>query len=52
MDNKIYNMDCIEYMKTLPNECIDLVIADPPYYKITKEEWDNQRGTETEYLSW
>lgn len=29
--NKIYNMDCLEYMKTLPNECIDLIIADVPY---------------------
>ena len=35
--NKIYNMDCIEYMKTLPNECIDLIIADPPYYKTINE---------------
>ena len=23
--NKIYNKDCITYMKTLPNECIDLI---------------------------
>lgn len=29
--NKIYNMDCIEYMRTLPNECVDLIIADVPY---------------------
>ena len=29
--NKIYNEDCIKYMKTLPNECVDLIIADPPY---------------------
>lgn len=25
------NMDCMEYMKTLPDKCMDLVIADPPY---------------------
>lgn len=29
--NKIYCMDCIEYMKGLPNECVDLIIADVPY---------------------
>ena len=29
--NKVYNMDCIKYMKTLPNESIDLIIADVPY---------------------
>lgn len=29
--NKIYNMDCVEYIKTLPDECVDLIIADVPY---------------------
>ena len=50
--NKTYNMDCIEYMKTLPNECIDLIIADPPYYKAINEKWDKQWKTEEEYLNW
>ena len=50
--NKIYNMDCIEYMKTLPNDCIDLIIADPPYYKAINEKWDKQWKTEEDYLNW
>lgn len=50
--NKIYNIDCIEYMKTLPNECIDLIIADPPYFGVVKESWDNQWGNEKHYLNW
>ncbi|GAA0102407.1 hypothetical protein UT300012_31220 [Paraclostridium bifermentans] len=50
--NKIYNMDCIEYMESLPNECVDLIIADPPYYKIVKENWDNKWKNEEEYLNW
>lgn len=29
--NKIYNMDCMEGMKQLPDESIDLVVTDPPY---------------------
>ena len=29
--NKIYNEDCLETFKRLPDKCIDLVIADPPY---------------------
>src|SRR5574344_2671037 len=29
--NKIYNADCLELMKQLPDECIDLVLTDPPY---------------------
>ena len=38
--NKIINKDCIEYMKSLPDECIDLIIADPPYNK-NVASWDN-----------
>ena len=29
--NKIHNIDCLEFMKTLPDKCIDWVITDPPY---------------------
>lgn len=27
----VYNMDCLEYMKTIPDKFFDLCIADPPY---------------------
>ena len=27
----IYNMDCLEYMRTLPDKAFQLAIADPPY---------------------
>ena len=29
--NKIYNMDCVEGIKTLPDSCIDLTVTSPPY---------------------
>ena len=29
--NKIYNMDCLEFMKTLPDKCIDMTLTSPPY---------------------
>jgi len=31
MRSEVHNVDCMEYMKTLPDKCFDLVIADPPY---------------------
>ena len=37
--NKIYNMDCIEGMKHIPDKSIDLIICDLPY-GITRNEWD------------
>lgn len=29
--SEVYNMDCLEYMKSLPDKHFDLCIADPPY---------------------
>lgn len=29
--NVAYNMDCMEYMKTLPDKAFDLCVVDPPY---------------------
>lgn len=31
--NKIYNMDCIEWMKLIPDWSIDCIITDPPYWQ-------------------
>lgn len=29
--NKIYNMDCLDLMKQMPDKSVDLIITDPPY---------------------
>lgn len=29
--NKIHHADCLEFMKLLPDKCVDLVLTDPPY---------------------
>jgi len=29
--NKIYNVDCYEFMKTVPDKFFDLIVTDPPY---------------------
>ena len=29
--NVAYNMDCMEYMKTLPDNAFDFAVVDPPY---------------------
>jgi adenine-specific DNA-methyltransferase len=44
--------DCLEVLKQLPDKSIDLVILDPPYYKIKNDEWDNQWKTFDDYLDW
>ena len=29
--SEVYNMDCMEYMKDIPDKFFDLAIVDPPY---------------------
>lgn len=46
LENNIYNIDCVEGMKKLPNDCIDLVVTSPPYddlrdYKGYKFDFEN-----------
>lgn len=60
--NKIYNMDCLEGMKSILDKSIDLIVTDPPYlmnYKsnrrVVKEKFDyimndiNAKDLITEY---
>lgn len=50
-NNCVYNEDCLEILKYLPEESIDLIIADPPYYRM-KGSFDFTFQTEQEYLDW
>ncbi|WP_227353738.1 DNA-methyltransferase [Haladaptatus salinisoli] len=50
--NRVHNEDCIEGLKELPDNCIDLVVADPPYYKTINQSWDYEWRTKDEYVDW
>ena len=38
--NKIHHADCLEFMKQLPDKCVDLILCDLPY-GITGCSWDS-----------
>lgn len=44
--------DCLALMRGLPDNSIDLIAADPPYFKVKDEAWDNQWATPAEFLAW
>ena len=50
--NQIILGDCIEKLQELPDKSIDLVILDPPYWKVIQEKWDYQWRTEEDYVEW
>lgn len=46
----LYNMDAIEFLKSLEADSIDLIFADPPY-NIKKAEWDTFQS-QKQYVEW
>lgn len=52
MRNRVILGDCTEELKKLDSNSIDLIIADPPYFKVIGEKWDYQWKTEKEYVEW
>lgn len=44
--------DCIDIMKDIKDKSVDLVIADPPYWKVIGQKWDYQWRTEKDYVEW
>ena len=50
--NAVHNQDCIAGMKKLPDGCIDLAFADPPFnigydYDVYRDDLESER-----YLAW
>lgn len=62
MESITYNMDCMEYMKSLPDKVFDLAVVDPPYginitnsgrlkkYNANKVKWDSE-APQKDYFS-
>jgi len=44
--------DCLELMKAIPDASVDLILTDPPYFKVKNEPWDNQWSKPGHFLSW
>jgi site-specific DNA-methyltransferase (adenine-specific) len=47
--NKIYNMDCLDGMRLLEDESVDIIIADPPYFEV-KGDFDFYFKSFDDYL--
>lgn len=59
--SEVYNIDCMEYMKTIPDKFFDLAVVDPPYgignwvqttgnirRKSNDVKWNNQQDRPTQ----
>ncbi len=52
MEKKIIHGDALLELTNISEKSVDLVIADPPYWKVIGEKWDYQWRTEADYVEW
>jgi len=48
--NKIHNIDCLEFMKDLPENSIDMIITSPPYAEKRANVYETKK--ESDYNKW
>ena len=44
--------DCLDVLPTLPDNSVDLILTDPPYFKVKGDAWDRQWKTPALFLKW
>lgn len=50
-DLYLSNVDCLDFLRGLDSDSVDLALQDPPY-GIGVDTWDKQWASEDEYLQW
>ena len=48
----LYIGDCLKVLNSNEVPEMDLIVADPPYWKVIGERWDYQWRTEEDYIEW
>lgn len=51
-DCTLYCGDSLAVLPTLADNSVDLILTDPPYYKVKAEPWDRQWDTPAGFLAW
>jgi hypothetical protein len=51
--NVLFEGDCLEVLRSLPGDCVDALVTDPPAaISLMGAEWDSDRGGRDEWVSW
>ncbi|MCE7729609.1 DNA-methyltransferase [Vibrio campbellii] len=48
----LVHADCLLYLKNLSDNSVDLILTDPPYFRVKANAWDNQWPDVESYLAW
>ena len=47
----LYHGDCLELLPKIDGK-FEVLLTDPPYFKVKQDEWDNQWAKSGEFLAW
>lgn len=49
---QLYQGDCLDILPTFEDNSVDLIVTDPPYFKVKNLEWDRQWAKPADFLGW
>jgi site-specific DNA-methyltransferase (adenine-specific) len=50
---QVLHGDCLELMRDMPDASVDLILTDPPYFKVKQDAaWDHQWAKPAQFLAW
>lgn len=48
----LWNAPALDVARSLPDDSVDLIICDWPYFRVKSDDWDNQWPTAAAFLDW
>jgi site-specific DNA-methyltransferase (adenine-specific) len=48
----LHNAECLSYMRTMPDNSVDAIVTDPPYFGVKDDDWDNQWKDAGHFIEW
>lgn len=49
---RLIHGDCLDAMRSLDDASVNLILTDPPYFRVKTEAWDRQWGNDRQFLAW
>ncbi len=50
--DSLHRGDVLKVLPTIPDASVQVVIADPPYFRVAEADWDRQWKNQEAYLAW
>jgi len=49
---ELHNAECLAHMRTMPDNSVDAIVTDPPYFGVKDDDWDNQWKDAAHFIEW